>query len=970
MESSVFLSAVLPTQGKYCVFTMRGKLLKNIFVEDLDNLEQTCEQLSNKGQQTYFALATFDDEGYRKAENALFVRSLFMDLDCGVDGKTGNTKAFASKREAVAALVKFLADTGLDKLGTPWLVDSGGGVHVYLPLSRDCTIDEWRPVANALKQVAKHAEFPLDMTVTADAARVLRTPGTLNHKYTPPKPVLLKQRGDIFELDEIAGVLHAYQEANPVSAKTVLAPVSTSALALPGRRPGGQMSAIAKSLMGNSVTYFKNIMVRTVEGDGCGQLAHYAANASEDGMEPLWRGLLSLAKFCEDADKATRKLSAMHPYDEDRRLRKLSEIKGPYSCVKMDSENPGICGDCKHWGKITNPLALGRETKLNTEERDITIEPEDDDEPVVTVHRPTPPRGFSYGDHGGVYVRIPAKGEVAAYDAMLTSYDLFMTNLLRDGSEYLAEFTALKGSKRITFAVPLKAITSQSDCIKELASNNILPTLGPGYGKHLWEYVHACVQDASVVENVVNVPPRFGWQDDGGFAIGNTVMSSHSPTYNYEFVSKDKHNLIAATTCSGTLEAWAEVYYMMMRKGLWGHLACAGAGFGSILMHFMPAGSNAATLHITSTDSGNGKTLAQTMATSVWGNNKRYLIAPTTSEKTMMQRASLLGSLPLCVDEITSNNREINREWVPRFVFDYAAGMHKVKGQATGNKEIQHDAIWSGVAIITSNTPALEAMMGARKHTSEGEARRMLEWVLPKGKLEWTAAEREILRNLETNYGHAGRKYIQWCVLNKETVQKVLVGVMDRWRVVSGCTDDERFWTAKIVCNIAGYILASSKHACVIDIPVKEIVNFWFDLVNRQRKIIAGNQTTAIDILNAYTREHNGSFVQAEAGAVLQHLGGKYAIAPNTARTAVRGRVEYDVTPGFVDHYIEEKLLKNHCAEIGVGYAGFLAELEQAVTVRIGLKNLLAGTKGPSLRVTCVRVTRPIKEVKKLDGTQ
>jgi hypothetical protein len=336
--------------------------------------------------------------------------------------------------------------------------------------------------------------------------------------------------------------------------------------------------------------------------------------------------------------------------------------------------------------------------------------------------------------------------------------------------------------------------------------------------------------------------------------------------------------------------------------------------------------------------------------------------------KTMMQRASLWGSLPLCIDEITANNREINREWIPRFVFDYAAGMHKIKGTASGNTEIQHDAIWSGLAVLTSNTPSLEAMMGARKHTSEGEARRILEWELPKGKLEWTASEREILRKLETNYGHAGRKYAQWCVLNKEVVQKKLAEVADRWRAVSGCTDDERFWSAAIVCDITGYILAGRNYANVVDIPVKEIVEFWLKIVKRQRKIIAGNQNTAIDVLNAYTREHNGHFVMAEAGVVMQHLGGKYAIQPNTARTIVRGRVEFNVVPGYMDHYIEEKMLRMHCAEIGVGYETFLSELENAATVRLQIKNLLMGTKGPSLRVTCVKITRPIAAMDKEDA--
>ena len=148
METIEFLSAVLPTQGTYCVFTVQGISKKNIFVDDLENLYNTNRTLSATGAQTYFALATFDEAGTRKAVHALWIRALFIDLDCG------RGKAFASKKEAVTALVKFMAASGMDTLGQPWLVDSGGGVHAYWPFHNDTPIDMWQPLAEALKRVS------------------------------------------------------------------------------------------------------------------------------------------------------------------------------------------------------------------------------------------------------------------------------------------------------------------------------------------------------------------------------------------------------------------------------------------------------------------------------------------------------------------------------------------------------------------------------------------------------------------------------------------------------------------------------------------------------------------------------------------------------------------------------------------------------------------------------------------------
>ena len=966
MESLEFLTAVLPSQGKYCTFTMRDKMRKNIFVDDLQNLYDTNLKLSGLGQNTFYALSAFDDSGTREAVHAQTVRSLFMDLDCGVDPKTGKQKAFPNKKAAITALQAFLEASGLATLGMPWLVDSGGGVHVYWPLYFDADMGEWQQAAEALKRAAKRFAFPIDMTCTADASRVLRMPGTLNWKYAPPKPVLLRHRGDTFNLRDIAGALAGFLPPPPK-------PPGTS-LALPGKPPSTALTPTAKAMMGNSDTLFKSILVKTFAGTGCGQLQYYIDHAAEDGMEPIWRGLLSWAKVCDDGDKAARKISAMHPYDEERMLQKLSEIKGPYACHKMDSENPGICGSCRHWGKFTNPLVLGREVQTITAAVTVSV-PQEEDAPHVTLDRPEPPRDFEYGRNGGVYYRKKSDKEDEEDKLfLLTPYDFFMTRMFRDGFNYQAEFKVIKGSKIFTFAVPTKDITKMDSCIKVLASNNVIAAHA-GCDMYLYHYVRQSINTASSTGSEVPVPPRFGWQDDGNFAVHDTVYSTRGPEYDYQFVSDRLGNLISATQPSGTLEGYAEMVHMMRRKAahdpmVWGHLAIIGAGLGSILMHFTPHGSRAATMHICSTTSGSGKTISQAMGVSAWGDPNRYTVAATTSEKTMMQRASLLGSIVLPIDEVTEKIREHDRGWLPRFVFDYAAGMHKIKGTAAGNTEVQHDALWTGLALLTSNAPGLEAMMGARSHTSEGEARRYLEWQIPRGyTLKWTEEERRIRDTLAENYGVAGPTFARWCVTHQEKVRDIVARVTAHWNEISGATDDERFWTAASVSIISAFLLAGPKYANIINVPTISIIDFLLALVKRHRRVIAGNQRTALDILNAYTAEHLGSFVKTEGSHVMQHLLGGQALQPGSSRFAVKGRIEYNVTPGHVDYYIEVRTLKLHCADNSTSYEAFLKELQslERTTVQVCRKNLLSGTKGSDMKVQCVRITRTIADAESDD---
>jgi hypothetical protein len=952
MDTTDFLSAVLPTQGKYCNFIQKDKLKKNIFLDSLDNLYDTAVKHSDQGKQSFYALSTFDDAGTRVAAHALYVKSIFIDMDCGVDATTGKPKAFASKREAVTALVKFLDDSGLGALGTPWLVDSGGGVHAYWPYTEEVPVAQWKPVAEAFKRAAAALQFKIDMTVTADAARVLRNPGTLNHKYDPPRPVVLKQRGDLFEFSDIEEVLAAY--------KIAVRKISTD-VALLGARPSfAALSPIAKAMAGNSITLFGNIAKRTAKGTGCQQLQYYFDHADEDGMEPIWRGWLSIAKHCDDGDRACKKLSALHPYEEERMYMKLNEIKGPYPCTKLESENPGGCEGCAHKGKITNPLALGRQVETTTESVIYETPGETEDEPSVEYARPTPPWGYSYGKNGGLFYKKAGKPDEEPVDVMLVPYDLFMTKLVRDETERHAEFKVIKGTNVFTFAVPLEKATNVAECTKLLAANGVVASVR-GYDVYLADFVRQSIMSATVSGSETVVPPRFGWVD-GDFAVGDTVYSQHGQAHDYSFVSNRLHNIIDLTKTAGTIENWRKPFQLMLKKKMWGHLAMGGMGFASVLMHFMPPGSRAVCAHVCGTHSGLGKSYALALASSIWGSTHKYNVPATTSLTTLMQRAGLLGALPLVVDEITAKQRESDREFVPNLVFNYSNGAHKVKGSATGNNEIINDLFWEALMLFSSNTPALEAMMGARIATSEGEARRMLEWVIPKHfRFEWAdEQEREESKLLETNYGIAGRMFVQYCVMHQDEIAKICNEALIEWRRVSGATDDERFWSSGIGANIAGWIIA--RRAGIIDIPLSGIINFWLeDVISPARVIISSNQRSALDILNSYIRENNNNFVTVEGSIVMQNLNGnKYAVTPDSQRRIVRGRIERNMIPGVEDIYLETKMVKTHCANMNFGFQAFMSELDAHAQVREGRKNLLAGTNGPNMRVDCVRITRTL----------
>ena len=246
----------------------------------------------------------------------------------------------------------------------------------------------------------------------------------------------------------------------------------------------------------------------------------------------------------------------MHPYSEDRMRQKLAEIKGPYACVKMDSENPGICGTCPHFGKITNPLVLGRTLATDNTAKVIPLEPVEEfdeekefgaylaknapdetfEDPGRVVVRPEPPRGYSYGDNGGVYCEreeTDAEGKKHVRHVELVPYDLFVVDLLKLENEHMVHMAAIRSEGVKTLTFPQKATVSKDETLKNLATHNILASHGAGNDKNLFDYVRACVNDASVNKKPVEVPLQCGWQDDDSFVYNYRVFTKDGTRDNY-----------------------------------------------------------------------------------------------------------------------------------------------------------------------------------------------------------------------------------------------------------------------------------------------------------------------------------------------------------------------------------------------------------------------------------------------------
>ena len=964
------LAAVLPSPGNgyYCAVELSNRK-QHVFGQTLEEIMPTVEKWAKAGYDTYFAMGTFGTDKDRTKENMHASQVLAVDIDCNHpkdipdDNGVITPKAYPSAKAAAVALAKFCEDTGLAALGDPWLVHSGGGIHAYWPLDAVLFKEDWYPLAKRFKELCFKHNLAIDNAITSDASRVLRVPDTTNTGIKNGKAKRAPTRvrgisdGGRFNIADIDAIL----TANGIDKDFVKMPAPSS-LALPGQRPTSvSPSSVSAALTQNSVTLFKNILVKTKHGTGCGQLRNYVENASDDGMEPIWRGVLSWAKVCNDGEKAAAWLSDRHPYPHERMHQKLAEIKGPYSCAAMDDMSPGICRECPHWGKITNPLIWGREMSVVTNETTVEVAapagatPDADN---ILIAQPEPPRGYAYGQRGGVFMEreeLDDSGGTVKKQILLCAQTIFPVDILNNNGVHEVHFCVIRNKQLNEVLLPQKSVASQDETIKHLSSQNIMASFGRGNDKNFYDYIRASVEKLSVEKDPILMPPSYGWQEDNTFVFAGRVYGPNRPPVTVPM--PELKNIVMNTRPTGTLDAWKKVINMLIRRKMWDQLAVVMAGAASPLMKF--TGLHGLTIHVASTESGTGKSLSLDTAASIWGHPIHYRTGAGTSPVAMQQRLGMLRSLPLITDEITTNNRK-DFEWFPAFLFSMSEGRGKERMESGTNKERLNLSIWSAISLMSSNRPAVDYMTGDRKHSSEGELRRFIEFSMDQ-KLDWTSDEIETIKSLQSNYALAGEVLAQFFADNVPLLRELVPECVRRMYEEYKAPNDERYWMAGVGAVVAAVLIFSDKHTGLANIPAKEIIEAYRRQIDHLRLCIKGGKRTAEDVLNAYIQEYQGKFVVVKfgekAGPAAMFSDGT-SVGKMTTKQEVMGRVEHGVSPGCIDFYIEERLLRSFCSNMSFSYTTFKSEIAHIFSVyQAPKKDMLAKTDGPPLRVTALKLT-------------
>lgn len=912
------LSAVRPPGGWFVVVGLRNGLkdIKQVFVATREEVDTQAAAWVAQKRNVFFGLAKYNTDTNRTKDNVKTLKAFWLDIDCGKDKAkedpvTGRPKGYIDQTAGLRALREFCTLIGLPK---PIIVNSGRGLHIYWALETEISRAEWEPVGLRLRDLCKLHNFYVDPAIF-EVARILRIPGTLNFKADPPATVVVMSTAGPVTFEKFRDLLgvDAIPEAPP--------------------RVKRELSALGKSMLGNVESSFKKIMLRSAKGTGCQQLLScFRDRATLD--EPRWFDALSIAKFCSDRDTAIHKLSEGHPdYDHAVVEKKVQGIKGPHSCVEFEAKNPGGCEGCPHWGKITNPLALGKDITRATKADntvEVAVETVTGEIEVETHEIPEYPFPFFRGKTGGVYMRAEEDEEEPK---LVCVHDLYVLKLMHDPIEKFVAVLRVHLPKDgvIEFVIPNTSITDRGELRKALSAVGVLG--GEAKFSLLGTYIMASINELQQRQKAELMRLQFGWADkDTKFIAGNREISRdgvyHSPPSS---VTRTMTHLFEP---KGTLDKWKEVFKLYGRPGLEVQAFAALSAFGSPLLKF--TGQKGAIINLIHGKSGTGKTTVLRMANSVFGYPEGLLGTPDDTKVGRIIKVGILNNIVNTIDELTN----ITGEEISQLLYAYSQGRGKDKAKNNANELRENNVTWRTITLSSGNA-SLSQKLTVLKNSPEGELMRLMEFkIVPPSSAIVSVEEGKDLFDhaLNENYGHAGDVYMRWVLSNLDEVIATVLRVQKAVDVELNLTQRERNFSAMVASNIVGGLIA--KKIGLIDWDINRIRNVISPLIRQMGRDSVAPAADASGVLGDYMYRHNHNILVVDEG--VDKRSNMQKLPAQEPRGALLIRYEPDTKRVF----ISVREFKKDCADNQIDYKDLLQELTTSgALIEIANKRMAKGSK-------------------------
>lgn len=831
MDTIEFLGRVLPGEGYYVATVINPDRRAQKSYETIDELAAAAIRIDIAGGNVYYALSSFVEAGTRKQVHVRQTKALFIDVDCG------EGKPFADQREGAKALKAFLKASGLP---SPMVVNSGRGLHVYWPLTEALAPHDWQPLADALKECAKHHAFEIDWNVTADSARVLRPVGTHNPK-NGAEVVLVKDAPDNTP-DSLRQLLADYIHRSPPSR-------GFAAQAKPVSRITGALASgqeYEPAIAGNIVA-------------GCGQV-RWAIENQGDVEEPFWYALLGIAAFCEDPVGTAVAWSDQHPeYDHTRTVLKVEQWKGrvtgPTTCAKFKDLRKTGCAKCPFSGKITSPCQIGR--KLTEAEGPAVDAPDE-----VAREVPLPP-GFKRVAKGGIAQTIDDT------DVIVVPFDLYPVSYGKDealGYE-VVRFQwkrPHKGWQELKFRQAYLADGSREFPTAIADQGIVLPF--KGITERFQYMLRAYMDELRRMRTTTSLYTTLGWKEDNAlFVIGNkqvrTDEGGQAVVEDAVLSSAVQRISAGMYGVKGEHEKWRMVTRLMSAGGLKAHIFAMGVSMSAPLYQFTGLKGGVLSLY---GPTGSGKTLAQLAMQSVWGNPIELHYQSKYTQNALFTRLSFYCNLPMTIDETTMMpDKEVGD-------FIYGVTQGRDKSRLNAKVEERDPRIWAAPVTLSTNRPMGGKLLAAAFET-DAQMARLLELSLDSSDIftKSTDVGRKFYNTITRNHGHVGLWVLQWLVgMGEAAATKMIADHMvafeKKYKVrFSG---EERYWEIMIV--LADLMNMVAVKNSWVEYDYTAATEYALEQAGMVRRSISAAKLDEFDLLGEYLNELRAATV------IVSHIDG------------------------------------------------------------------------------------------------
>lgn len=868
----------------------------------------------------------------RRKHNVIGCKCLYLDVDVDPNPKKD---AYRTVEEMEAGLAVFYERTSFPVCTIS--VDSGrGGRHLYWPLNRILTPEQWEPLAEALSNAAQASGLKFDPQCTTDRTRLLRIPGTWNFKNVPQGlPVNLHQDDNLEDdPNELAKILEPWYGKIP----TIDSSPSSATDA-------GSTDDMADDL-GAGINYAPADIDMVAKE--CPFIADTLATGGAGLSEPLWKYGLSIACHTTDPEENAHRLSSgHHAYSQSETDEKLAQAQrdrqhskkmGPPKCGAISKAGALQCKSCPNFIKGTTPISFGY--GRNGHHYPINKHFVNDREPDL-------PRGY-FRDKETQYICADVSDKNGNRDII----EVFPFPIIRDSgyleshSPYQFVFTTIEAGREKQIKVNQPAMSSRERAPIELGSQGLSLNYKEATKDFFVGYLRKLHSQQATMINL----PAIGWHQDThgmGFAYAGSYYSPGGI---------QKCRLLPPEVSGygivGGANAWTELAGAVITRDRPDLSVLIAQGFAAPLV--VISGHNGYLLGAWSTKSGVGKSTSLTLAQTIWGSpSEKNGLSDT--EAHLFAKASTIKHLGIIVDEVKTVQQQGN---FLNTIFQVTSGRDKARADRSGGMRATKDF---QTTLTYATNASMIAMMEEKTKGSLATIFRVFEYqCLPNGPLQFSTSDiSSMTMLLNHNYGSIGAKYAEFLGNNYEYVVKCIKYIQRKLEYDLHADQDERFWVAAIANTLAAAHFAKKLGVC--NFHVTTIQDFLIAELKRMRQ---GKLVSPVDYSNVHT-------IVSELGVFLKEYRAKLTIITDTMITTVgqpkKGSVKVlNETPGIkkdgpvvqvsLNPYmlrVTDSALSNWCKLRNIPKASLVESLQEQLGAKKTSARIGSGTDYADMTQAC-----------------